>query len=290
MTTILVTGSSGQLGSEISDLSSRYSGYRFIFTDIDQLDITDRASCDALISEYNPSWIINAAAYTAVDRAEEEREKALLINGTGVRNIVSAIRGSGCRLIQISTDYIFDGTGSVPYDETAVPSPLSVYGMSKLAGEEAALSHSQSMVIRTSWLYSSYGNNFVRTILRKAGSESSLNVVFDQTGSPTWASDLASAIIEIISGVIQNRYIFIPGIFNYSDEGVCSWYDIAVETVRLAGSTCIINPIRSSSYPTLARRPAYSVLDNSKIKEHYELTIPHWRKSLENCITKIIRI
>ncbi len=287
MTTILVTGASGQLGSEIRERSSRYKGYTFIFTDTDELDITDAAATAAFIADNAPSWIINCAAYTAVDRAEEEEELATLINARGVENIVNALAGTDCRLIHISTDYIFDGNSPAPYTEDDIPSPSSAYGRSKLAGEKAAMRWPHTMIVRTSWLYSSYGNNFVKTILVRAGSSSSLKVVFDQAGSPTYAADLAAAILEIISGVIQNRHLFVPGIFNYSNEGVCSWFDVATEIVTAAGSQCPVLPVRSSEYPSKVRRPAYSVLDNGKIRECYDLDIPHWRTSLENCIAKI---
>lgn len=289
MSTILVTGASGQLGSEIRERSVRYGGYTFVFTDTGELDITDRKAAASFIAEISPSWIINCAAYTAVDKAEEDEETATLINAGGVENIVSALAGSDCRLIHISTDYVFDGTSSVPYLEDDTPSPDSAYGRSKLAGEKAAMGWPQTLIIRTSWLYSSYGNNFVKTILGKAGSTQSINVVFDQTGSPTYAADLAAAILEIISGVIQNRHVFVPGIFNYSNEGVCSWYDLAVEIVSVAGSECKVIPVRSSAYPSRVRRPAYSVLDKTRIRENYSLTIPYWRTSLNNCISKINR-
>jgi dTDP-4-dehydrorhamnose reductase len=287
MTTILITGASGQLGSEIRERSARYSGYTFVFTDTGELDITDAGATAAFITDLAPSWIINCAAYTAVDRAEEEEELATLINATGVENIVNALAGSDCRLIHISTDYIFDGNSPVPYLEDHLPSPASAYGRSKLAGEKAAMRWPRTMTIRTSWLYSSYGNNFIKTILHKAGSSQNIDVVFDQAGSPTYAADLAAAILEIISGVIQNRHLFVPGIFNYSDEGVCSWFDIASEIVAAAGSQCIVVPVRSSEYPSRVKRPAYSVLDKGKIRECYNLDIPHWRTSLNNCIAKI---
>lgn len=290
MTAILVTGASGQLGSEIRERSARYSGYNFVFTDAGEMDITDAGATTAFITDLSPSWVINCAAYTAVDKAEEEEALATLINGKGVENIVSALAGSDCRLIHISTDYVFDGSRPVPYREDDIPSPASAYGRSKLAGEKAAMRWPQTMTIRTSWLYSSYGNNFVRTILRKAGSAESIGVVFDQVGSPTYAADLAAAIMEIISGVIQNRHLFVPGIFNYSGEGVCSWFDLATEIAAAAGSSCSVVPVRSSAYPSRVQRPAYSVLDKSKIRENYNLDIPHWRTSLNNCISKINRI
>ncbi len=290
MTTILVTGASGQLGSEIRELSARYGGYEFIFTDTAELDITDAGATKAFIEANAPSWVINCAAYTAVDRAEDEESLATLINSGGVENIVNALRGTDCRLIHISTDYVFDGNSPVPYTENDATSPVSVYGRSKLAGEKAALQWSNTIIIRTSWLYSSYGNNFVKTILRKAGSAQEISVVFDQVGSPTYAADLAAAIMEIVSGVIRNRHNFVPGIFNYSDEGVCSWFDLATEIVREAESQCSVIPVRSSAWPSKVRRPAFSVLDKTRIKESYNLRIPHWRTSLNNCISKINRI
>ncbi len=290
MTTILVTGAAGQLGSEIRERSSLYSGYEFIFTDSDDFDITDPAGTSQFIRACRPSWIINCAAYTAVDKAEEEEERAMAVNGGGVENIVNALRGTDCRLIQISTDYLFDGTGSLPYTEEDTPSPASAYGRSKLAGEKAALQWPYTIVLRTSWLYSSYGNNFVRTILRKAGSAQDINVVFDQVGTPTYGADLAAAILDIISGVIRNRHAFVAGIFNYSNEGVCSWYDFACEIVNEAGSSATVNPVRSSFWPVTAARPAFSVLDKERIKEFFNIFIPHWRTSLVNCISKINRI
>lgn len=290
MTTILVTGASGQLGSEIRERSARYSGYEFIFTDADELDITDAAATASFIMACQPTWVINCAAYTAVDRAEDEVALATAINAGGVENLVSALRGTSCRLIHISTDYVFDGTSPVPYTEDDTPSPDSAYGRSKLAGEKAAMKWPDTMIIRTSWLYSSYGNNFVKTILGKAGSAQSLSVVFDQAGSPTYAADLAAAIIDIISGVIRNSSNFVPGIFNYSNEGVCSWFDLASEIVKEAGSPCAVLPVRSSAWPSRVKRPAYSVLDKTRIRENYNLRIPHWRTSLINCISKMNRI
>jgi len=290
MTTILVTGASGQLGSEIRERSARYSGYEFIFTDAGEMDITDAAATASFIAACRPTWVINCAAYTAVDRAEDEEALAARINATGVENIVSAIQGTGCRLIHISTDYVFDGNSPVPYTEDDTPSPASAYGRSKLAGEKAAMKWPDTMIIRTSWLYSSFGNNFVKTILGKAGSAQSLSVVFDQAGSPTYAADLAAAIIDIISGVIRNSSNFVPGIFNYSNEGVCSWYDLACEIVKEAGSPCAVVPVRSSAWPSKVKRPAYSVLDKTRIRDAYNLRIPHWRTSLINCISKMNRI
>jgi dTDP-4-dehydrorhamnose reductase len=287
MSTILITGASGQLGSELRELSSRFSGYTFMFTDVEDLDITDPEQSEVFIKAAAPDWIINCAAYTAVEKAETDSEMANKINALGVLNIVNAISGKNCRLIHVSTDYVFDGTKNTPYTEHDTTNPVTVYGRTKLTGEEAALRHPYTIVIRTSWLYSSYGNNFVKTIMKKAGSSDYAEVVFDQTGTPTYAGDLASAIMEIISGTIRNKHVFSPGIFNYSNEGVCSWYDFATEIVKAAGSNCSVLPIMTSERPSAAARPQFSVLNKKKIKETYNLTIPYWRESLLKCISKL---
>ena len=284
MAVILVTGSNGQLGSELKESAKNYYGYQFIFTDIDTLDITDKDQTETFIRNADPGWIINCAAYNLVDKAEKEQDKAILINSSAVSNIAEAIRESECKLIHISSDYIFDGNSNVPYNEGSLPNPLSAYGKSKLEGEKAALMHYGSMVIRTSWLYSSFGANFVKTILEKGKENDRLRVVFDQTGTPTYAADLASAIMIIISGVIRNKLAFHAGIYHYSNEGVCSWYDLATEVVKEAGLDCNIIPVLSKDYQSTAKRPAYSVLDKTKIKETYNLEIPHWRTSLKRCI------
>jgi dTDP-4-dehydrorhamnose reductase len=287
MSTILVTGASGQLGSELREISSHFGGYNFLFTDMEDLDITDTKTTATYIKVNSPDWIINCAAYTAVEKAENEPELAMLINATGIENIAKAISGTECRLIHVSTDYVFDGKQNTPYTEDDTTNPVTVYGKTKLAGEKAALVHPFSAVLRTSWLYSSYGNNFVKTILKKAGSSETAEVVFDQTGTPTYAADLAIAIMDIISGTIKNRHVFAPGIYNFSNEGVCSWYDFAIEIVKSAGSPCQVNPIRTGARPSAAIRPAYSVLDKKKICETYNLRIPYWRESLSKCILKL---
>ena len=284
MAIILITGAKGQLGSELKEVSKNFYGYDFIFTDIDSFDITSLEKISEFIKKSKPDWIINCAAYTLVDKAEVEPDQALLINGTAVKNITEAIRGSECRFIHISSDYVYDGNLNVPYNENITANPLSAYGRSKLAGEKYALLHNGSMIIRTAWLYSSFGNNFVKTILRNAAEKESLKVVFDQTGTPTYAADLAGAIMNIISGVIRNQIAMNSGIYNYSNEGVCSWYDFASEIVKESGLTCQVLPILTKDYPQAAKRPAYSVLDKSKIKENYGLSIPHWRDSLIKCL------
>jgi len=284
MAVILVTGANGQLGNELKVVSRKFYGYDFIFTDIETLDLTSTEQTAEFIQKSKPDWIVNCAAYNLVDKAESEPEIAMLVNATAVKNIAEAIKGTECRLIHISSDYIYDGTSTLPYNELAVPGPSSAYGRSKLAGEKLALLHHGSMVIRTSWLYSSFGNNFVKTILRHAGEKDSLRVVFDQIGTPTYAADLAEAIMSIISGVIRNQFALNAGLYNYSNEGVCSWYDFAVEIIREAGLKCHVNPIHSGEFQMAAKRPAYSVMDKTKIKDTYDLTIPYWRDSLIKCM------
>ena len=284
MAVILITGANGQLGNELNIASKNFYGYDFIFTDIDTLDITNSLQISDFINKSQPDWIINCAAYNFVDKAESEPDKADSINALAVKNIIDSIHGSECRLIHISSDYVYDGKASVPYNEDSQTNPLSAYGRSKLAGEKYALRHPGTMVIRTSWLYSSFGNNFVKTILRHAALKPSLRVVFDQTGSPTYASDLAEAIMFIISGVIRNHFALKAGIYNYSDEGVCTWYDFATEIINIAGLECRVNPVLTRDYRQEAERPAYSVMDKYKIKENYGLLIPHWRSSLKQCL------
>jgi dTDP-4-dehydrorhamnose reductase len=288
MASILVTGSDGQLGNELKIISRNFYGYDFIFADISTVDLTKAGETIDFIRNSNPDWIVNCAAYNFVDKAEDEPEAAMMVNAEAVKNITEGIKGTDCRFIHISSDYVYSGSASVPYDENSVPGPSSAYGRSKLAGEKFALMHPASMIIRTAWLYSSFGKNFVKTILRNAGEKESLNVVFDQTGTPTYAADLAEAIMTIVAGVIRNRSAFNAGIYNYSNEGVCSWYDFASEIVREAGLPCRILPVRSEDFHQAAKRPSYSVMDKAKIKENYDLSIPYWRDSLKKCM-KLLR-
>jgi dTDP-4-dehydrorhamnose reductase len=284
MAIILITGAKGQLGNELKVVSKNFYGYDFIFTDIDTLDLTSHENTSELINKTRPDWIINCAAYNFVDKAESEPETAMLINGTAVKNITEVIKGSECRFIHISSDYVYEGNSNVPYTENSVVNPMSAYGRSKLAGEKYALLHNGSMIIRTSWLYSSFGNNFVKTIIKHAREKESLRVVFDQTGTPTYAADLAEAVMSIISGVIRNHIAMKAGIYNYSNEGVCTWYDFATEIITEAGLTCQVNPVLTRDYPSVAQRPVYSVMDKSKIKENYGLSIPYWMVSLKKCM------
>jgi dTDP-4-dehydrorhamnose reductase len=284
MAVILVTGASGQLGSELKISSKNYLGYEFIFTDLDKLDITDEIAVNNFVKLNNPDWIINCAAYNLVDKAESDYENAVRINGLAVKNLAESIKGTESKLIHISTDYVFDGTSNIPYDENSVVNPQSAYGRSKLEGERFALLHNGTMLIRTSWLYSSFGNNFVKTILRHGKEKESLKVVFDQVGTPTYAADLADAILLVISKVIRNQIAFNAGIYHYSNEGVCSWYDFATEIIQESRLKCKVNPILTKDFPSATKRPFYSVLDKSKIKENYGIEIPHWRISLKKCL------
>jgi len=269
MATILITGANGQLGNELNSASKKFYGYDFIFTDIDTLDLTSPEQTEKTIKSLRPDWIVNCAAYNLVDKAETDPEMAILINSTAVKNITDVIRGTECKFIHVSTDYVYEGNSNVPYDENSATNPLSAYGRSKLAGEKHALIHPGSMVIRTSWLYSTFGNNFVKTILKHGKEKESLRVVFDQTGTPTYAADLAGAIITIISGVIRNQFAFNAGIYNYSNEGVCTWFDFAAEIIKEAELKCIVNPVLTRDYQLPASRPVYSVMNKSKIKENY---------------------
>ena len=287
MAEILVTGANGQLGSELRNLSNHFYGYDFVFTDIDTLDITNASAVKDFIKTANPNWIVNCAAYNQVDKAESEPEAAMLINSVAVKNLAEAINGSDCKLIHVSTDYVYGGTSNIPCTEDVTPEPQCAYAVSKLDGEKQALSFPASIVIRTSWLYSSYGHNFVKTILKHGAEKDFLKVVFDQTGTPTYAADLAQAIMKIISGLIRNQFAFKAGIYNYSNEGVCSWFDFATEIIKEAGLKCQVLPVTSNEFIQAAKRPAYSVMNKARIKEDFDITIPHWRTSLIECIRRL---
>jgi dTDP-4-dehydrorhamnose reductase len=288
MIRILVTGANGQLGREIQAKKETLKGAEFYFTDIDELDITDRKEVKSIISEIKPAYLINCAAYTAVDRAEEDADNAYAVNATAVENIVKAASNvPWMKLIHISTDFVFDGKSRSPYKEDSSPAPQSVYGKSKQRGEEFALSYPRSIIIRTSWLYSEYGGNFVKTVLRLAGERDEIKVVNDQTGTPTWASDLASALLGIVDQTVKDGNKYHAGIYHYSNEGQCTWYEFAGEIKRLKGLGIIINPVSTAEFPLPAKRPGYSVLCLDKIKNTYNIEIPSWQNSLENCLTRI---
>ena len=284
MQKIIVTGAGGQLGQELQVLASAFPSLDFIFTDRNQLPINDPARVSAFFNEYRPDWCINCAAYTAVDKAESEKEAAFGINGDAPGYLAEACRSTGARLIHISTDYVFDGSSATPLKEDDSTDPINIYGASKLEGENQVLQiHPDgSVIIRTAWVYSEFGNNFVKTMIRLMNERPAINVVNDQIGSPTYAADLAAAILHII-----NAPQFVPGIYNYSNEGQISWYEFALAIHKLIGSNCKVGSIASASYPTPARRPHYSLLDKSRIKKTYSISIPDWLPSLTICINRL---
>jgi dTDP-4-dehydrorhamnose reductase len=288
MVNILVTGAHGQLGSEIHELHNQYPKYNFSFTDVDSLDITDKLKLKEFFESFKPQVVINCAAYTAVDKAEEDRQMADLVNVVASENLAVQCNASDALLIHISTDYVFNGKAFIPYKETDQTDPVSYYGKSKLAGELAISAISRrSIVIRTSWLYSYYGKNFVKTMLKLAHDKGELRVIADQVGSPTYAADLAKVILEIIP---QTHKIQTNEVFHFANEGVISWYDFAVAIIELSGLKCKVIPIETKDYPTPASRPAYSVMNKSKIKSTFGVEIPYWRNSLKLCITRLFRL
>jgi dTDP-4-dehydrorhamnose reductase len=278
--TILVTGANGQVGKEMQVIAAAYPAYHFLFVTKEALRIDDTAAVKKYFADNVIDICVNCAAYTAVDKAETETEKAFAVNGTAVGNLATVCKESNALFIHISTDYVFDGTATAPYKEDHPVNPVGAYGASKLKGEELALQNNPAgIIIRTSWVYSSFGNNFVKTMLRLMKEKESINVVEDQQGCPTYAADLAAAIMQIISGLSVN-----PGIYNFSNHGIINWYQFAVAIKELTGSNCIVNPIPSSQYPTPAKRPAYSVLDTIKIRDTFNVAIPEWRDSLKKCL------
>ena len=284
MPNILVTGSKGQVGSELQELSALYD-YNFYFTDRDSLDITDKESIAAFIKNNAIDVIINAAAYTAVDKAEEDQTNADKVNHLATQYLAEIAKEQNIKLIHISTDYVFDGKNYKPYNEDDNTNPNGVYGATKLAGEKAMqeINPKNSIIIRTSWVYSSFGANFVKTMLRLGKERDSLGVIFDQVGTPTYARDLAKAILDILPQVTSETV----EIYNYSNEGVLSWYDFAKEIMRMAKLDCQINLIETKEYPTPAIRPHYSLLNKAKIKKEFNIEIPYWKDSLNECLRKL---
>jgi dTDP-4-dehydrorhamnose reductase len=285
---VLITGSNGQLKSEIKELAANYKKLDFVFKDLPELDICNFEALQSFIIDYNINIVINCAAYTAVDKAEEDAEIAEKVNSNGVLNLVNALETIDGKLIHISTDYVFDGNHFSPYKESDPVSPIGVYGETKRAGELAALNSAiDAIVIRTSWLYSSYGNNFVKTMLRLGNEKENLGVIFDQVGTPTCARDLAKTCLEILTAVNSAKISNNGNLYHYSNEGVASWYDFAISIMELGGQNCKVNSIQTKDYLTLAKRPQYSVLNKSKIKTDFKIEIPYWRDSLKDCIEKI---
>ena len=282
MNNILVTGGNGQLGSELKEIAPNYQDYNFLFTDVKDLDITNHTTVAAFIKSNNINVIINCAAYTAVDKAESEPELSDAINHLAVSNFAQIAKDKNIKLIHISTDYVFDGTNYKPYVETDVPNPQSVYGKTKLDGELAMqqINPANSVILRTSWVYSKFGNNFVKTMLRLAKTRDEISVVADQIGTPTNAADLADAILTILPK-ISNETV---EVFHYSNEGVCSWYDFAKAIFEIKQISIKVNPIESSQYPTPAERPFYSVMHKSKIQREYNIEVAYWKNSLFSCL------
>ena len=281
---ILITGCNGQLGNEMQLLEMENPQHTYFNTDVAELDITDQKAIETFVEENQIDGIVNCAAYTAVDKAEDNQEICTKLNANAPEYLAAAIEKRGGWMVQISTDYVFDGTNHTPYVESDPVCPNSVYGRTKLAGEEAALKACQkTMIIRTAWLYSTFGNNFVKTMIRLGNEKAELGVIFDQIGSPTYARDLAVAIFAAINQGI------VPGIYHFSNEGVISWYDFTKAIHRIAGITqCHVRPLHTSEYPTPANRPHYSVLDKTKIKQTYGIEVPYWEESLEVCVDKLL--
>jgi dTDP-4-dehydrorhamnose reductase len=283
MNKILVTGSKGQLGSELAVLSKKYTQFEWVFTDREELDLCNLVALETKLATISPQFIINCAAHTAVDRAESERELSDVLNHQAVAVLAKWSQINDSKLIHVSTDYVFDGTAATALTETALTNPINVYGMTKLAGEKACLQENQnSIIIRTSWVYSSFGNNFVKTMSRLMQERDSLNVVNDQIGSPTYAADLAEAIMKIIANTHWQA-----GIYNFSNEGEISWYEFALAIKELGNFDCEVIGISSSNYPTAAKRPQYSLLDKTKIKDTFRVVVPNYKDSLGKCL-KII--
>ncbi|WP_321436133.1 dTDP-4-dehydrorhamnose reductase [uncultured Bacteroides sp.] len=283
MKNILITGANGQLGNEMRLLSSENNQYNYFFTDVQELDICDEQAIQAFVTQNEIDIIVNCAAYTAVDKAEDNLDLCRKLNAVAPGYLAKAAQSRGAAMIQISTDYVFNGTNHIPYTEEESTCPASAYGVTKLEGEQNVMNNcSEAIVIRTAWLYSTFGNNFVKTMIRLGKEKESLGVIFDQIGTPTYARDLARAIYAAINKGI------VPGIYHFSDEGVCSWYDFTLAIHRLAGiCTCKVSPLHTADYPAKAARPHYSVLDKTKIKKTFGIEIPHWEVSLQECINDI---
>ena len=281
---ILITGCNGQLGNEMQLLEKLHPEHTYFNTDVQELDITNQVAIDQFVTEHKIDGIVNCAAYTAVDKAEENQNLCEKLNALAPAYLAAAVEKQVGWFVQISTDYVFDGTKHTPYVETDPTCPNSVYGTTKLAGEQAAMTHCQrTMIIRTAWLYSTFGNNFVKTMIRLGKEKQELGVIFDQIGTPTYARDLAVAIFAAIEKGIQ------PGVYHFSNEGVISWYDFTKAIHRIAGiSTCKVRPLHTAEYPTPANRPHFSVLEKTKIKQTYGIEVPEWEESLRECIDQLV--
>lgn len=280
MEKILVTGSGGQLAKKLQEAATAAPQFQFIFLSKEEMPVQEDERVRSVFNKHQPQYLINCAAYTAVDKAETEKDMAFLVNAAAVKILATVCKEYHTKFIHISTDYVFDGTASVPYKEEAPTNPQGIYGTSKLRGEKYAMQcNPGSIIIRTSWVYAEPGRNFVKTMVKLMGEREEINVVSDQFGSPTYAADLAGAILQIISSGNWQ-----PGIYHYSNEGIISWYEFAIAIKELTGSNCKVNPIKTSEYPTAAKRPAYSALNTAKIRETFGISIPGWKESLRRCL------
>ena len=284
MSKILVTGSNGQLGNELRLLSVFLPTHEFLFHDVETLDISNENALSNFFRANKPDFLINCAAYTAVDKAESDSDKAFLINSKAVENLAKVSTEFNTKIIHVSTDYVFDGIKGIPYIETDLPNPISVYGKSKLAGESFLISNPNAIIVRTAWLYSSFGANFMKTMIRLGKEKNEIRVVADQIGTPTYAGDLAKAIIQILKLSLEKESAFVPGIYHFANEGACSWYDFASEIMEQSGLSCKIIPIETYEYPSPAKRPIYSVFNKNKIKKTFAIEIPWWKEGLKNCL------
>jgi dTDP-4-dehydrorhamnose reductase len=282
---ILVTGAKGQVGQELRVLATSYPSFDFVFTSHENMPIDDEAAVQRFFAVHLPVYCINCAAYTAVDKAETEQDMAYRVNAEGTRILAAACKTFNTRFIHISTDYVFNGRSPVPYNEEAPVEPVNVYGASKLKGEQLCLEHNlDAIIIRTAWVYSSFGKNFVKTMMRLMQERPAVNVVNDQVGAPTYAADLAACMVHYIADCTSQIVNWVPGIYHYSNQGRISWYDFAVAIKELTGSTCAVNPIPSEQFPTPAKRPSFSLLDTNKIQTVFHCTIPDWKESLQRCL------
>jgi dTDP-4-dehydrorhamnose reductase len=286
---VLVTGANGQVGQELRVLAASYPAFEFVFTSHENMPVHDEAAVQQLFAAHRPAYCINCAAYTAVDKAESEQEAAYQVNAEGPRILAAACKTFNTRFIHISTDYVFNGQSPVPYKEDAATDPVNLYGASKLKGEQLCLqTNPTAIVIRTAWVYSSFGKNFVKTMMKLMHDRPAINVVSDQVGAPTYAADLAKCMMEIIARCQLSGDNWTPGLYHYSNQGRISWYDFAVAIKELTGSTCMVNPIPTEQYPTPAKRPAFSLLDTGKIQSTFHCTIPEWKDSLQQCLKLLI--
>jgi dTDP-4-dehydrorhamnose reductase len=285
---ILITGAKGQLGKELEVISRDSHSFNYVFLTREELAVDNASQVRKVFQQYEPDFCINCAAYTAVDKAESEKESAFAVNADGSGNLAASCKEHGTKLIHISTDYVFDGTSSTPYKETDAVNPINSYGASKLMGEQLCLQNDPDVIIiRTAWVYSVYGNNFVKTMLRLMKERPQINVVNDQIGAPTWAADLAACIMHIVDDCSKESTKWKPGIYHYSNKGRISWYEFALAIKELAGMTCQVNAILTEQYPTAAKRPSFSLLNTQKIQSAFGCNIAEWKTSLTKCLALI---